>query len=310
MFALKIAKLYQHRKRKGTDNGASEMPFCFNCGKELGESSSSCIYCGATFLGSLTAQTPTPIPRPVWWVDPKYFLTQGTIFRSQVIDFPRYYLDTMLAVENFSKHIVAFKDYDTGQEYKRKGSESFAFMPKLPLGSTYFRFEGCEFVAMTLNKAFTSFDGPCITMNFIFPQLRQGFGDAIFRSKILRSDSNSRLTAEIKGDPGKVLGLSKLATDQELLEKIGKVSNSAFSFYKDLHGDERSGEIRFHVLKNPFRWIGIGLLDNAKMGVLEIGLTTDPKRLEKSKINYQEKCKLSFEVALRIADYLKPMWSE
>jgi hypothetical protein len=272
---------------------------------------SICQPFGAKLPEITISQTSPPPPPPEWWVDTKYFVTQGTIFKSQVINFPRYYLDTMLADETFSKHFIAFKDHDTGQEYKRKGNENFKFLPQIPLwGSAYFYFEGCEFVVMTMIKTSTSYNGPCVTMNFIFPQLRHGFGDAIFKSKISTSDSKPKLTAEIKGNPEKVLGLSELANDQQLLEKIGKVSNSAFSFYKDVHGDERSGEIRFHVLKNPFRWIGVGLLDNAKIGILEIGLSTDPKRIEKFRIKYEEKCRLSFYVALEIAYYLKPMWSE
>jgi hypothetical protein len=88
------------------------------------------------------------------------------------------------------------------------------------------------------------------------------------------------------------------------------VSFNLYPSIKDIHGDERSGEIRFHFLKNPFRWLDIGLLDNAKIGQIKIGMSIDPKRIEKHKVNNKAKCKLAFEVALKIAKYLKPMWSE
>jgi hypothetical protein len=52
-------------------------------------------------------------------LDSKYLITEGRIFKSEIVDFPRYYLDLLLADERFSKFVISFKDYDTGKEYKR-----------------------------------------------------------------------------------------------------------------------------------------------------------------------------------------------
>jgi len=287
--------------------------FCPCCQRNIEDNSQFCSCCGKALpqqkgrdSKDLHSQTRSSLQ-----IDPKYIKTEGTILKSETIDFPGYYLDLLLADQTYSKFLVAFKDFDTGREYKRKDKSSFTFLPKISLwGSAYFHFEGCEFATLNVLKSSSS-SGPCVVLNFVFPQLRRGFGDAIFKFKIVRpGDSKERFSAEIKGNPDKVLGLSMFANDNGLVEKIGKLTNPTFSFYKDIHGDERCAEVRFHVLKNPFRWIGIGLLDNAKVGVLEVGMSIDLKRLVKHQVDYQAKCKLSFEVALKIAQYLKPMWTE
>jgi len=246
-------------------------------------------------------------------IEPKYLIEEGPAGKDQKVDFPSYFLDLLLGDERFSSFVIAAKlpgekEYRDARRFSQIGKAAVMFMgtPLEKIAEDPFwaeagliHYQGCSVngTGIRLGKwwAYTIYGTP---------ELRQGqFGNVVFRPRTEGFFGSKRTVGvEIKGDDQKVPGLSDIRKDKDLLDKILTLFKSDLVAYIDYKGNLGGNEIRFSVIRNPFRWIGGG---KEQYGIIEMGLRTRLKKIQEKGVNYASLCKTSFEIANRIADHLK-----
>lgn len=198
-------------------------------------------------------------------IEPKYVRrTEGLTSKNEIVDFPYYFLDLLLADDKLSRLVVAAK-LGGGRGYHsdrfmlpRRGKISWENMPD---GTIFFDPFECFISATTIRLG--KLHG--VTFAHMFcatPELRHGsFGNIIFKIKIEYEGffgSGKVVGIEVVGEDRNVPGLSDIKNDKNLLDRIYSLLRSGMVRYEDFKGDPRLNEIRFSVLRNPFRWIGGG----------------------------------------------------
>lgn len=242
-------------------------------------------------------------------IEPKYIRAEGMVSKTEIIDFPSYFLDLLLGDDRLSSFILAAKlpgekEYRDARRSSQIGKAAGVFTgiswEKMPVGLMLF--DGCSVTAMMfkLGKWWAH-------MMYFTPELRrESFANAVFKPKMAGSFGSRKMVGvEIKADDRRVPGLSDISKDNDLNDKILTLLKSDLVVYKDYKGELKGNEIRFTIARNPFRWFGGG---KEEFGVIEIGLSTHLKTIQQKGVNYPSLCKMSFEAVIKIAEHLKPMY--
>jgi hypothetical protein len=247
-------------------------------------------------------------------IDSKYIRVERLpipIHKYEIVDFPRYFLDLLLEDNRFSNFVLSAK-LPGEKEYKdaRKSSQTGMFTglltgigwEKTPVG--LIQFDGCSVIGTRIKLC----DVRCAHMMYFTPQLGRGsFGNVIFKAETKGFFGSKKVVdIEIEGDNQKVPGLSNIRTDKDLTNKILSLFKSGLVEYDDYKDRLRRNEIRFTILRNPFRLFAGS---KEEYGVIEIGFATQLKTIREKGVSYASLCKTSFEVVDKIAEHLRPMWS-
>lgn len=244
----------------------------------------------------------------------EYIITKGLISKTELIDFPRYFFDTLLADDKLSKYILAaklpgVKEYKNAERSSRIGTVVGLFSPitweKIPVGIMLF--DDCPLNYLRIRQG-----DIWAHMFSTTPELvSRKFGNVIIKPKTKgHFGSKEVVGVEIKGKEKKTPGLSEVKNDGYLIQKMILLFKSEMLFYKDIMDDQKFNEIRFIITKNPFRLIGGS---DEQFGRIELGFDTRIKEINKmhnrKHIDYAVLCKTAFEVVNELLTYLKPMWS-
>jgi hypothetical protein len=248
-------------------------------------------------------------------IDPKYIKVEGTLFKREIVNFPKFFWDLLFSIkvdgEDIRGGVVAAKNYDSGQEFE----EDPGLISQIPGPSIGFRFNEvflfekfAPFHMLVVKTGKSSTDYPFALASFIIPELKESFGHVIFKNKYSGVfGTGKRISMKIKGDKEKAPGLKQILADKELLDVIDKLldpngASCGMSFYKNLFGDDRSGEIWFRDLKHPFFWRGG---NQPKFGMIEIGFSTELKTIKEYQIDYAKLWLKAFSVAARMGQYVR-----
>jgi len=100
-------------------------------------------------------------------------------------------------------------------------------------------------------------------------------------------------------------GLSHLRFDSQLLEDALTVLRSGLVVYKDFQDEWQFNEVKFVLVKNPFRFLGGG---KDVFGVVELGLSTDLNKIRKKEGNYDNLCRMCLEIIDKTVYHTKSVW--
>jgi hypothetical protein len=112
---------------------------------------------------------------------------------------------------------------------------------------------------------------------------------------------------DINGNYSKTQGLSSLMVDNEFLDDILSVFKSKLVVYKDFMDSKNwiFREIKFNLLKNPFRFIGGS---KEVFGLIQLGLSTDLKKIRENNVNYYDISLKCLRIMNKIVHHTEPIW--
>ena len=243
-------------------------------------------------------------------IESKYIRKEGGFRKTETLDFPSFFLDLLLKDEKLSKKVIAArlpgeKVYRDAEKSSQVGKTLGFFIglgwKKFPLGFILFCNSPISGARIKIGRWWAHM--MCFTS-----RIRSGsFGNVEIKPKTKGYMGRKGIVGiEIKGDDRKVQGLSDLRNDSVLIEKIMALFKSNLLIYEDYKGDFKTNEIRFTVVKNPFRWFGG---DKEEHGIIETGLSRHIETIQENTSDYASLCKTSFEVIIGIANHLRSMWS-
>jgi len=228
---------------------------------------------------------------------------------NRIVDFPKYFLDALLADGKLAS-FVSFAKLPDGREYF---DDSLTYPQKEAARQVYREerrwlewagrdgvvlFGGCSLAGMVIRLAEW-----WANMLFVTPELHKGlFGKFVIKQKTEGLFNKKMVGVEVKGNGP---GLSEIRNDVGLIEKIFSLFQSKCVMYGD-YKNFKINEIRFSVIKNPFRWFGGS---REAFGGLETGLTISLEGIRRKNQDYAVVCKTSFEVINRIAEHLSPFFA-
>ena len=224
------------------------------------------------------------------------------------VNFSKYFLDMLLNDELYSESVVSAKIAGE-QDYKRADASSKAGAVVAAItGFGWSKTAGGIIVLQnrSINNllihqaqdwARIVYAGTLVSGNISKFSLKAQTEGFIGNKKIVG--------VELKGDNAKTPGLPNLRSDNQLLEDALKVLRSGLVVYRDFQGEWQFNEIKFVLIKNPFRFLGG---DKDVFGVVELGLSTDLNKIRKKEGNYDNLCRMCLEIIDKIVHHTKSIW--
>jgi hypothetical protein len=239
---------------------------------------------------------------------PQQYIMKAGLRGVERVNFSKYFLDTLLKDDRYSESVVAAKTAGE-QDYKSADASSKAGAVMAAItGFGWSKTAGGIIVLQ--NQSITNllihqaqdwarivYAGPLGNGNvdkFTLKARTEGF---VGNKKIVG--------VELKGNDSKTPGLSNLRSDSLLLENALTLLKSGLVVYKDFQDEWQFNEIKFVLVKNPFRFIGG---DKEVFGVVELGLSTDLNKMRKKEGNYDNLCIMCLEIIDKIVYHTKSIW--